>query len=91
MPLDSTRLAASHQEPDPLDLRAVELGELARALLIEMPPLSPMQRRVIDLLLFGGCHMTEAASVLGISLSSLRTHKKRALRKLASVTHLFEG
>ena len=44
--------------------------------------LSPRQREAIYLLFYDGLSEAEAAETLGISRSSLRTHRDRALEKL---------
>jgi len=44
--------------------------------------LSPRQREVVYLLYYDCLSETEAGRKLGISRSTIRTHKKRALKKL---------
>lgn len=58
------------------------LKERRKNMVLPLEVLSPRQREVIYLLFYDGLSEREAAEKLGISRSSVHTHRGRALEKL---------
>ena len=77
---------AAQKRPRPLALlpaaEPVELPSIDPGLRVALSGLTEMQRTVVYLVDGCGWGLTEAADVLGVSLSTLRNHRARGLAKL---------
>lgn len=68
--------------PDLIEKYSAPFKEKRKNISLPLEALSPRQREAIYLLFYDGLSEAEAAETLGISRSSLRTHRDRALEKL---------
>src|SRR5438105_1626350 len=72
------------EEPAPLDL-AAEHDETSRVLGRALDTLSTRQRAVLHLVFYQDLTVEDAASVLGVSVGSARTHYARGKQRLAAL------